>query len=100
MVNPWIHRDPHDSHLDIVHCDFRQLLHLDQEFVLAAFVPMYNSIIKSQVQDALLIAPVKDVGLAAVGLGPGGSALPAVGICTLVLPVVALGHFEVLKGAD
>jgi hypothetical protein len=53
-----------------MHCDFWKFFHHNTHLTLVAVVAVDRTTIKTVVQNLLLVTPMKDVGLGAVGFGP------------------------------
>ena len=70
MIHARVHRDAHDTHLNVMHGDFGKLFHHDTHLGLVAVVAVDSSRIKTVVKNLLLVTPMQYVGLRTVGFGP------------------------------
>jgi len=77
VINSWVNRYSHDSHLHIVYGNFWQLFHDTQFLVLLAVVSVNKSWIETQIQNWLLITPMHYVGLRPICFGPTRLSLPS-----------------------
>lgn len=99
MIDPGINRDAHDTHLYVMNCDLRKLFHDNAKLSLVTVVAVDCSRVKTVVQNLLLVTPMQDVGLRAVGFSPTWLLNPKV----VAFGSKVLGGFldsKVLKSSD
>lgn len=100
VVNSWVHRYPHDSHLHIVDRNFWQLFHYAKFLVFLAMVSVDKSWIETQIQNWLLITPMHYVSLRSIGFSPTCLRLPYLFYAIIWGLVVAFGDSVVLESSN
>jgi len=98
MVYSGVDAYSHYSHLYVMHSNSLKLIHGNTILLFGALISMNRAAIEPTIKGALLITPMKNVCLRAIGLCPGWCTGPCVIVWSTLKRL--LNNFKVLKQPD